>query len=65
MSRRSIRAASSRAAIGPERAIGAVVYPAAEVEAPGVIRHVDGRRFSLGEPSGEKSDAGHARSPRS
>jgi 2-dehydropantoate 2-reductase len=42
--------------IGPERAIGAVVYPAAEVAAPGVIRHVDGRRFSLGEPSGEKSE---------
>jgi 2-dehydropantoate 2-reductase len=42
--------------IGPQRAIGAAVYPAAEVEAPGVIRHVDGRRFSLGEPSGEKSE---------
>jgi len=43
-------------AIGPQRAIGAVVYPAAEVEAPGVVRHVSGRRFSLGEPSGEKSE---------
>jgi 2-dehydropantoate 2-reductase len=42
-------------AIGPERAIGSVVYPAVEVEAPGVIRHMDGRRFSLGEPSGEKT----------
>ena len=42
-------------AIGPERAIGCVVYPAAEVEAPGVVRHIDGRRFTLGEPSGEKS----------
>jgi len=42
--------------IGPERVIGAVVYPAAEVERPGVIRHVEGARFSLGEPSGEKSD---------
>ncbi|OJU51618.1 MAG: 2-dehydropantoate 2-reductase [Mesorhizobium sp. 61-13] len=42
--------------IGPERAIGTVVYPAVEVDAPGVIRHVDGTRFSLGEPSGEKSD---------
>jgi 2-dehydropantoate 2-reductase len=42
-------------AIGPERAIGSVVYPAVEVEAPGVIRHIDGRRFSLGEPSGEKT----------
>jgi len=42
--------------IGPQRAIGAVVYPATEVAAPGVIRHLDGRRFSLGEPSGEKSE---------
>jgi 2-dehydropantoate 2-reductase len=43
-------------AIGPERVIGSVVYPAAEVDAPGLIRHVEGRRFSLGEPSGEKSE---------
>ncbi|MFU0503943.1 2-dehydropantoate 2-reductase [Pseudaminobacter sp. NGMCC 1.201702] len=42
--------------IGPQRVIGAVVYPAAEVEAPGVIRHLDGTRFSLGEPSGAKSE---------
>jgi 2-dehydropantoate 2-reductase len=41
--------------IGPERAIGCVVYPATEVEAPGVIRHVEGDRFPLGEPSNEKS----------
>lgn len=43
-------------AIGPQRVIGSVVYPAAEVDAPGLIRHIDGRRFSLGEPSGEKSE---------
>jgi 2-dehydropantoate 2-reductase len=43
------------AAIGPERAIGTAVYVAAEVEAPGVIRHAYGTRISLGEPSGEKS----------
>lgn len=42
--------------IGPERAIGCVVYPAAEVVEPGVIRHLDGDRFTLGEPSGEKTD---------
>ncbi len=42
--------------LGPERVIGAVVYPAAEVDAPGLIRHVEGKRFSLGEPSGEKSN---------
>ena len=42
--------------IGPERAIGCVVYPAAEVSEPGVVRHLDGDRFSLGEPSGERSE---------
>ena len=42
--------------IGPERAIGAVVYIAAEVAAPGVIQHVGGARLSLGEPSGEPSE---------
>jgi 2-dehydropantoate 2-reductase len=41
--------------IGPERVIGCVVYPAAEVVEPGVVRHIDGRRFTLGEPSGEKT----------
>ena len=42
--------------LGPERMIGCVVYPACEVSAPGVITHIEGDRFSLGEPSGEKSD---------
>ena len=40
---------------GPERAIGCIVYPATEIEAPGVIRHVYGNHFPLGEPSGELS----------
>src|SRR2546429_6765827 len=39
----------------PERAIGCIVYPATEIEAPGVIRHVYGDRFPIGEPSGEAS----------
>jgi 2-dehydropantoate 2-reductase len=38
--------------IGPERAIGCVVFPATEVVAPGVIRHEHGYKFPLGEPSG-------------
>ncbi|RVD56301.1 2-dehydropantoate 2-reductase [Mesorhizobium sp. M2D.F.Ca.ET.185.01.1.1] len=42
--------------IRPERVIGSVVYPAVEVDAPGLIRHIEGTRFSLGEPSGEKSE---------
>ena len=41
--------------IRPERAIGCVVYPAAEIVKPGHIHHIDGDRFSLGEPTGEKS----------
>jgi 2-dehydropantoate 2-reductase len=41
--------------IGPERAIGCVVYPACEVIEPGVVKHVEGDRFTLGEPSGEKT----------
>lgn len=41
--------------IGPERVIGAVVYPAAEIDRPGVVRHIEGTRFSLGEPSGQKT----------
>ncbi|HEY4684491.1 MAG TPA: 2-dehydropantoate 2-reductase [Dehalococcoidia bacterium] len=42
-------------AIGPQRVIGCVVYPACEVVAPGVIRHVEDSRFSLGEPDGTRS----------
>jgi 2-dehydropantoate 2-reductase len=42
--------------IGPERVIGCVVYPAAEIIEPGRLKHVEGDRFTLGEPSGEKSE---------
>ena len=41
---------------GPEKVLGCVVYPAAEVIEPGVIKHLEGNRFSLGEPDGSKSD---------
>jgi 2-dehydropantoate 2-reductase len=46
--------------LGPERAIGCVVYPAAEIVEPGVIRHVYGKKFPIGEPSGEKTQRVHA-----
>jgi 2-dehydropantoate 2-reductase len=39
-----------------DRVIGCVVYPAAEIIAPGVIQHLEGDRFSLGELDGSKSD---------
>ena len=42
--------------IGPDRVLGCVVYPAAEVSEPGTIRHIEGNRFSLGEPDGSISD---------
>jgi len=42
--------------LGPDRVLGCVVYPAAEVSGPGVIRHIDGHRFTLGEPDGSRSD---------
>ena len=42
--------------IGPERVIGCVVYPACEISEPGVIKHIEGNRFTLGEPDGEKSE---------
>jgi len=41
--------------LGPERAIGCVVYPSCEISSPGVIRHLNGDRFMLGEPDGSKS----------
>ncbi|MET0236636.1 MAG: 2-dehydropantoate 2-reductase [Kibdelosporangium sp.] len=37
-------------ALPVHRAVGCVVYAATEVEAPGVIRHLEGTRFSIGEP---------------
>ena len=44
---------------GHARVLGALVYISADVVAPGVVRHTDGHRVSLGEPDGSRSD--HAR----
>jgi 2-dehydropantoate 2-reductase len=41
--------------IPASRVIGCVVYPAAVLEAPGVIRHIEGERFPVGEPDGSSS----------
>ncbi|MGW0735654.1 2-dehydropantoate 2-reductase [Streptomyces sp. NPDC002851] len=38
------------AVLAPERAVGCVVYAATELEGPGVVRHLEGTRFSIGEP---------------
>ena len=42
--------------IEAERIIGCVVYPAAAVAAPGIIHHVEGDRFPVGELDGSESD---------
>ena len=42
--------------LGPERALGCVIWQAAEIEAPGVIAHGYGERMPIGEPSGEISE---------
>ena len=39
-------------AIAPERIIGCIAYPAAEITAPGRIRHIEGSRFPVGELDG-------------
>jgi 2-dehydropantoate 2-reductase len=39
-----------------ERVIGCVVYPATELLAPGVVKHVEGNRFPVGEPNGTASE---------
>ncbi|MHA1600215.1 MAG: 2-dehydropantoate 2-reductase [Alphaproteobacteria bacterium] len=43
-------------ALGPERAIGCVVYAAAEIAEPGIIDHKFGDKFLLGEPDGTSSE---------
>ena len=42
--------------IEPERLIGSVVYPAAELVEPGVVRLIEGNRFTLGELNGERTE---------
>jgi 2-dehydropantoate 2-reductase len=44
------------AAIEPRRVIGSIAYFATEIESPGVIRHIEGNRLSLGEPDNTKSE---------
>ena len=42
--------------IRPEHNIGCVVYCSTEIVEPGVIRHVEGTRFTIGEPDGSASE---------
>lgn len=47
---------SVSAVIPPRRAIGCVVYPGTELAEPGVVRHLEGTRFPIGEPDGGVSE---------
>ena len=42
--------------IPPERVIGCVVYPASELLKPGIVRHIEGDRFPVGELDGSTSE---------
>jgi 2-dehydropantoate 2-reductase len=42
--------------IEPDRIIGCIAYPAAEISAPGVVRHIEGTRFPVGELDGAETD---------
>lgn len=44
------------ASLDVRHVVGCVVYPATNLIAPGVVQHVEGTRFTLGEPDGTKSD---------
>lgn len=44
------------AAIEPRRVVGSLVYFATEITEPGVVRHAEGNRISIGEPDGTRSD---------
>ena len=42
--------------IDPSRVIGCVVYPSTIIIEPGVVEHIEGTRFAIGEPDGSKSE---------
>jgi len=42
--------------LDPQRAVGCVLYCSTEIAEPGVIEHIDGTRFAIGEPDGAKSE---------
>lgn len=41
--------------IGPQRAIGCVLWQSCALVAPGVVQHIHGNRMAVGEPTGERS----------
>jgi 2-dehydropantoate 2-reductase len=43
-------------AIEARRVVGSLIYFATEVAEPGVVRHIEGNRITLGEPDGSRSE---------
>ena len=43
-------------AIESRRVVGSIVYLSTEIVEPGVIRHIQGNRITIGEPSGERTE---------
>lgn len=41
----------------PERVIGCAVYSSTEIVGPGIVKHIEGTRYSLGHPNGEITPA--------
>jgi len=44
------------ASIDPARVVGSLVYLGTEIAEPGIIRHTEGNRISLGEPDGTRTE---------
>lgn len=42
--------------IDPARVVGCVVYPSTTIVEPGIVWHIEGTRFAIGEPDGSKSE---------
>lgn len=42
--------------VNPDNILGCIAYPAAEISKPGVIKHIEGIRFPVGELNGEDSE---------
>jgi 2-dehydropantoate 2-reductase len=42
-------------AIAPQHLIGSIVYPAAELVEPGLVKVIEGNRFTIGELNGERT----------
>ena len=45
-----------RGAIEPRRVVGSIVYLSTQIVEPGVVRHIEGSRITIGEPDGSRSE---------